>query len=200
MNKNPEEWDDYPKKFIIRMNYLKKDPMILKQDREILDKYFKNYEKFFEDYTYTDNRLTLFLEKLDDTPDYFVNFFIRFKQYSPDGYCYDCDQYNCICETCPDCGFDRCLCSLDIRKAPDYTANERIRLFKVIFELAKIFNEKFTRRFKRLLLEKIQRQQKYITGYHEFKDFIESVNEHSYFPEYRIIAINLLEIDWVLND
>lgn len=116
-------------------------------------------------------------------------------------FCKDCkEQYTiCECEDCPDCKFNRCLCSLDIIKNINdiYTAGERIKVSKIFWELSKIMNEDYNECSKNLMLKRLHYEKKYIMDFEIWKNFIESLTPDSSFPEYRIIAINLLEIEWV---
>jgi len=111
--------------------------------------------------------------------------------------CDDCgDEYfECECEKgCPDCKFNRCLCLLDIEKKSEYTTEERIRVAKIWWELSRLFGESY---------EKV----KYYRDENDkkFIKFIKSLTPNSSFPEYREIALDLLEaydnkIDLSVND
>ena len=117
--------------------------------------------------------------------------------YIKQGYeCEDCGKNweNCECEHCPDCKFNRCLCMLDIERKTNYPAEERIRVAKVWWELSKLFDEPF----EKILCEEDEEDKKFIK-------FIKSLTPNSSFPEYREIALDLLEaydnkIDLSVND
>ena len=114
-------------------------------------------------------------------PENLVNTLIMTKQGLD---CHDCDHpfMRCSCEKCPDCKFNRCLCLLDIQKKSEYTTKERIRVAKVYWELARLFGDEFDE----LYIEDREKDQKFIK-------FIRSLTPNSSFPEYREIALNLLE-------
>jgi len=113
-------------------------------------------------------------------PDAFSKYITYIKQ----GYeCEDCEkEYDkCECEYCPDCKFNRCLCMLDIERKTNYPAEERIRVAKVWWELSKLFDEPYEN-----LPYYPEKDSKFI----RFTDFL---SQNSSFPEYREIALNLLE-------
>jgi len=103
--------------------------------------------------------------------------------------CDDCEEEypTCECEYCSDCKFNRCLCLLDIVKKSEYSAKEQIRVAKVWWELA------------RLMDEPLQEIYPMVESFKEYSDdkkfikFLESLTPESSFPEYREIALNLLE-------
>ena len=98
--------------------------------------------------------------------------------------CYDCYHsfMGCECEYCSDCKFNRCLCLLDIEKKSEYTTKERIKIAKIYCELSRLFGDDFDE----LYIEDREKDQKFIK-------FIRSLTPNSSFPEYREIALSLLE-------